>query len=112
MARYSYNVRDLTTGVELLVFDDECILDAFEKAGVDLPYSCRAGACSSCIALLITGQVEDDSSFLDYEQRIKFISTCSAYPQSDCVIRTGVEPLLYDEEKAQEVFFEDWQNWN
>jgi ring-1,2-phenylacetyl-CoA epoxidase subunit PaaE len=67
---------------------DPSILDAAAAAGMDVPYSCKSGVCSTCRAKVLEGQVRMDRNFaLDKaEVAAGFVLTCQAHPLTERVV--------------------------
>jgi ring-1,2-phenylacetyl-CoA epoxidase subunit PaaE len=78
---------DGTTKSFMLDRAKENIIDAGLRNGIELPYSCKGGVCSTCRAKLVSGEVDMDANFAleDYEIARGFVLTCQSYPVTDRV---------------------------
>ena len=66
---------------------DETVLDAALRAGLDLPYSCRGGMCSTCRARVTEGEVRMavNYSLESWETEAGYVLTCQATPLTPTV---------------------------
>jgi ring-1,2-phenylacetyl-CoA epoxidase subunit PaaE len=71
----------------LLEKGNESIIDAGLRNGIELPFSCKGGVCSTCRCRLVEGEVDMDVNFAleDYEVARGFILACQSYPVTDRV---------------------------
>ena len=70
---------------EMSMHRDQHVLDVALNAGLDLPYSCKAGVCCTCRAKVLHGAVSMDKNFtLEGEEMAQgFVLSCQARPTSD-----------------------------
>jgi len=99
MAKYKVRLLNTVQNLDVTIecADDKFILEAAEDSNIELPYSCRAGSCSTCLGKLTKGTIDQpDQTFLDEDQMAKgFVLTCVSYPTSDVTILTHEEENLY-----------------
>ena len=78
---------------ELAMRTDQHVLDVALSAGLDLPYSCKAGVCCTCRAKVLDGAVVMDKNFtLEADEMAQgFVLSCQARPTSDRLV------VSYDE---------------
>ena len=71
----------------------ESVLDGAAKAGLDLPFSCRAGVCSTCRTKVVRGEVAMDQNYAleDWELEQGYVLACQSK------VKTPVLELDYDE---------------
>jgi ring-1,2-phenylacetyl-CoA epoxidase subunit PaaE len=81
-------VLDGATRTFMLEKGKENVLEAGLRNGIELPYSCRGGVCSTCRCRLVEGEVDMDVNFAleDYEVARGFILSCQSYPVTDRII--------------------------
>ena len=73
---------------------DEFILDAAERAGVELPYSCRNGGCLTCCGKMITGDIKMEEQYVLEED-----DTDKGFFLPCCTSVTSNVVFLIDQEK-------------
>ena len=73
---------------EVPVAEGEAILDAALRAGVDLPFACKGGMCSTCRAKLVEGRAEMELNYSlePWELKAGFVLTCQAKPVTERVV--------------------------
>jgi len=78
---------------ELAMRRDQHVLDVALSAGLDAPYSCKAGVCCTCRAKVLEGSVSMDKNFTleDAEIAQGFVLSCQARPTSERLV------ISYDE---------------
>lgn len=69
-------------------YNGETVLDIATRSGLDLPYSCKGGVCSTCRALVVEGKMDMDIHYglEPDEMDAGYVLTCQGHPRSERLI--------------------------
>lgn len=94
---YTVEIQHQGSTHALAVAEDETILAAAQAAGLDLPYSCSAGVCTTCAAQVLAGSL-DQTEGMGVSPELQaqgYALLCVSYPRSDLKIETEKEDTVY-----------------
>jgi len=83
--------------------ESQSILQVATDAGIDLPFSCSAGVCTTCAAQILSGEVEQSEGMgVSPELQAEgYALLCVAYPRSDIKLESGKEDIVYQRQFGQ-----------
>ena len=94
----TYHVTFVSDGqeVETEVGEDQYLLDAAVAAGLQLPFMCLQGWCTTCAGKLFEGRVDQSEARRLYpaDEAAGFVLLCSAFARSDVRILTHQKEQL------------------
>jgi ring-1,2-phenylacetyl-CoA epoxidase subunit PaaE len=69
-------------------YQGQAVLDVAMQGGLDIPYSCKGGVCSTCRALVVEGKVHMDIQYGLEPDEVDagYVLTCQAHPRSERLI--------------------------
>lgn len=80
------------------VSGDRYILNGAEGQGIDLPFSCRNGACTTCAVRVVSGKIHQPEA-MGLSQRLRdqgYALLCVSYARSDLEVETQDEDEVYE----------------
>lgn len=97
---YEIQIRDRASGrvQTLQVPEDRYILQSAEAQGVELPFSCRNGACTTCAVRVRSGEIyQPEAMGLSPQLRRQgYALLCVSYPRSDLEVETQDKDEVYE----------------
>lgn len=98
--RYTVQIhnRQTQTDQSVEVGEDRYILHSAEAQGVELPFSCRNGACTTCAVRVLSGEL-DQPEAIGLSPKLKergYALLCVSYPRSDLEVETQDEDEVYE----------------
>ncbi|HAC62200.1 MAG TPA: ferredoxin [Cyanothece sp. UBA12306] len=103
---HTYTVEIIHQGTThtIEVAEDQKILEVAQDAGLELPFSCNAGVCTTCAAQIVGEGTVDQSEGMGISPELQkqgYALLCVSYPRSNLKIETEKEEEVYTQQFPQ-----------